>query len=279
MNKKELEAKVADIEQKLVALGDLNTLIQSGAQLPALMSQAQTASTTAQAFLPQLETQQQTLKSLIEEITALKTELSSKSGEVDTLTEKTTVLQEKTDELRQETLTQLGLAASEKLSNSFEQVKVELGKEKEKWFFWLVGGVGALVVATGAIALWQVHEQGTLYHLGFLIKIALTSPLVYFIVFVNREYSRARSLIEEYTFKAAIARSFEAYKEILQDAFSEQQALIYQKKLDFMLEAVTGLYSSPMRNVKANNTKEKELSPDIVSQLKEHFFPDPSRNS
>ena len=66
MNKKELEGKVVDIQQKLAALGDLNTLVQSGTQLPALITQAQTASTTAQAFLPQLETQQQTLKTLIE---------------------------------------------------------------------------------------------------------------------------------------------------------------------------------------------------------------------
>lgn len=274
MNKKELEAKLAGIDQKLAALGDLSTLVQSGAQLPALISQAQTATTTAQAFLPQLETQQQTLKTLVEEIAALKTELTTKSGDFDELTTKTEELQTKTDSLRQETLTQLGLAASEKLSNSFEQVKVELGKEKDKWFSWLVGGVVVLVLATIAIALWQVKEQGTLYHLGFLIKIALTSPLVYFVVFVNREYNRVRSLIEEYTFKAAIARSFEAYKEILQDAFSEHQALVYQKKLDFILEAVTGLYSSPMRNVKVNNAREKEISPDILTQLKEQFFSD-----
>ena len=180
--------------------------------------------------------------------------------------------------MRQETLTQLGLAASEKLSNSFEQVKVDLGKEKDRWVSWLIGGVVVLVLATIGIALWQVQEQGTLYHLGFLIKIALTSPLVYFVVFVNREYSRVRNLIEEYTFKAAIARSFEAYKEILQDAFSEHQALIYQKKLDFILEAVTGLYSSPMRNVKVNNAKEKDISPDILAQLKAHFFPETSEN-
>lgn len=268
MNKKELETRVADIQQRLAALGDLTVLIQSGTQLPTLVGQAQTASTTVQAFLPQLETQQNILKTLIEEITELKTDLSSKNGEIDELTEKTAALQEKTDGLRQETLTQLGLAANEKLSNSFEQVKIDLSKEKTKWFYWLVGAVAVLVIGATALAAWQVYEFGTLYHFAFLIKIALTAPLVYFIVFVNREFSRARNLIEEYTFKAAIARSFEAYKAIIQDAFIEQQTLIYPKKLDFILGAVTGLYSSPMRNVKENMTWEKENSPDILSQLK-----------
>src|SRR3989338_442965 len=274
MNKKELEAKLIEIQQKLSALGELSTLIQSGTQLPALVNQAQSTSTAAQELLPKLTTQQQTLEALTKEILGLKNELSTRNEEIGGLVEKTNALQEKTDGLRQETLAQLGLAASEKLSNSFEQVKIDLAKEKTSWFYWLVGGVAALVVATATIAVWQVRDVGTLYHISFFIKIALTSPLVYFIIFANREYNRARSLIEEYTFKAAIARSFEAYKEILQDAFADQQPLIFQKKLDFMLDAVSGLYSSPMRNVKMNAIKEKEISPDIVSQLKEKMFPE-----
>jgi len=269
---------MSDIQQKLSALGELNALVQSGAQLPTLVTQAQSTNTAAQALLPKLTAQQQTLEALTKEISDLKDELTTRNEEIVTLAEQTTALQEKTESLKQETLTQLGMAASEKLSNSFEQVKLELVKEKTSWFYWLVGAVVALVFAAGAIAVWQVQDIGTLYHFSFLIKIALTSPLVYFIVFVNREYSRARSLIEEYTFKAAIARSFEAYKEILQGAFVEQQALVYQKKLDFMLEAVGGLYSSPMRNVKANAIKEKDISPDIVSQLKSHILPDSSKN-
>lgn len=273
MNKKELDAKVAEIQQQLTALGDLSALIQKGAELPTLVVQAQSTNTAVQQLLPKISAQQQTLTALTTEISGLKTELSTKNSEMDELIEKTNSLQEKTEGLKQETLTQLGLAANEKLSNSFEQVKIELGREKKNWFYWLVGAVAVLVVGAAALAAWQVYEFGTLYHFAFLIKIALTAPLVYFIVFVNREYSRARSLIEEYTFKAAIARSFEAYKEILQDAFVEQQSLVYQKKLDFILEAVAGLYSSPMRNVKENMTKEKEISPDIFSQLKDHIIP------
>lgn len=278
MNKKELEATLNEIQQKLGALGDLNALLQSGAQLPTLVNQAQSANTSAQELLPKLTAQQQTLTTLTQEISALKDELNTRNEAVGTLAEQTTALQQKTEELKQETLTQLGMAANEKLSNSFEQVKLELVKEKNTWFKWLVGGVVALVCTAGAIAVWQVRDVGTLYHLSFLIKIALTSPIVYFIVFVNREYSRVRSLIEEYTFKAAIARSFEAYKEILQDAFAEQQALVYQKKLDFILEAVASLYSSPMRNVKANAVREKEISPDIISQLKGHILPDSTKS-
>lgn len=269
MNKKELDAKVNEIQQQLTLLGDLNALIQKGAELPALVVQVQSTNTAAQELLPKLSTQQQSLKTLTTEISALKAELSTRNGEVEELVEKTNTLQEKTESLKQETLNQLGLAASEKLSNSFEQVKVELVKEKKAWFYWLVSAVAGLVIGAVTLAAWQVYEFGTLYHFAFLIKIALTAPLVYFIVFVNREYSRARSLIEEYTFKAAIARSFEAYKEILQDAFADQQALIYQKKLDFILQAVAGLYSSPMQNIKVNSTKEKEISPDIISQLKD----------
>ncbi|MDE2079490.1 MAG: hypothetical protein KGI73_03825, partial [Patescibacteria group bacterium] len=118
------------------------------------------------------------------------------------------------------------------------------------------------------IVAWQVlYEKAALFEVSFLIKIALTSPIVYFIVFINREYGRARNLIEEYAFKAAIARSFEAYKDIIEHIFEAQQPQTYQRKLDFILEAVTDLYSSPMRNIKDNHVHEKENSPDVFSKV------------
>ncbi len=273
MNKTELEAKLNDIQQRLVALGDLNVLVQKSTELPTLISQFQTTNTTAQGLIPKLTEQQKSIGELSEEAEGLKEELATKNTEVAELVEKATALQEKTENLKQETLAQLGLVANEKLSNSFDKVKNDLLTDKTHWFYWLGGAVVGLVLVTTGVAAWQVYDVGTLYHLSFLIKIALTAPIVYFIVFVNREYSRVRCLIEEYTFKAAIARSFEAYMEILQDAFAEQQATVYQKKLDFILQAVAGLYSSPMRNVKLNSVRQKEISPDIISQLKGHILP------
>ena len=163
--------------------------------------------------------------------------------------------------LIEETKVQLGVAASAKLASTFEKVKGELVVDKWKWFKWLVGAVVVLIVATALIVGWQIKDVGTLYQLSFLVKLALTSPFVYFVVFINREYSRTRSLIEEYTFKAAIARSFEAYKELIQDTDSEDAA----KTLEFIIKSISDLYSSPMLNIKKHSLKEKENSPDILS--------------
>jgi len=279
MKKEELAATLTEIQARLNSLGDLSVLIAQGNSLPELVQKVQAAQTSVQELLPQLTTQKDSTAELLKEIQILKEELTTKNEEVEELTQKTQELQEKTDSLKQQTLEQLGLAASEKLSNSFEQVKVELHQEKISWFGRLSLGVVALVLATAAIAVWQVKDTGTLYELTFLIKIALTSPIVYFIVFTNREYGRVRNLIEEYTFKAAIARSFEAYKEILEEAFADQQESVYQKKLDFILGAVTSLYSSPMKNIKSNSTKESEISPDILLKLKDIFLTGQTPNS
>ena len=75
-----------------------------------------------------------------------------------------------------------------------------------------------------------------------------------------------RSLIEEYTFKAALARSFEAYKEVVQSVDSETSPI---KTLAFILESIKSLYSSPMVNIKNNTHKEKENAQGILSSAHE----------
>lgn len=271
MKKDEVEKKLNEIHEKLNALGDLQALLTAAGNLPSVVSAFEQTQKTADEILPKLAANQEQVEALKDELTGLKDTLSENNDEASELITQTEELQDKTEKLRQETLVQLGLAASEKLSNSFEQVKIDLVTEKQRWFTWLKISVGALIFFTVAITVWQVLEHGSLYNFSFLIKIALTSPLVYFTVFINREYSRARNLIEEYTFKAAIARSFEAYKEILEDAFADQQSDIFKQKLEFMLDAVKSLYSSPMRNIKRNHTKEQELAPDLITQIRNTF--------
>ena len=267
MNKKELQQALTEINQRLTALGDLNSLVQQGQSLPNLINDTQIKKTSIESFLSDLPTRSEELNRITTEVKSLNEQVVTRDGEVSDLVEKTKEVQQKVDGLIKETQVQLGVAANAKLASTFEGVKDELGREKGKWFWWLVGAVAALILATVGIVFWQIHENETIFELSFLIKIALTSPIVYFVVFTSREYGRVRNLIEEYTFKAAIARSFEAYKNIIEEIFSDYQVSTYQQKLDFILGAVTDLYSSPMKNIKENYVKEKENSPDLFSKI------------
>src|SRR3989344_3419986 len=264
MNKKELEQKLIKIDDKLKALGDLDTLLQQSQNLPTLISDAQTKKSNIETFLNELPARSEEINRLTAEVKGLNEQVTARNSEVSELSKQTEELQKKVGELIEETKVQLGVAANAKLASTFEQVKGEFTTDKWKWFRWLVGAVVILIIATASVVVWQIKDVGTLYQLNFLVKLALTSPFVYFVVFINREYSRTRSLIEEYTFKAAIARSFEAYREIIQEADSEDAA----KTLDFVIKSIADLYSSPMVNIKNNSLKEKENSPDILSRAR-----------
>ena len=84
---------------------------------------------------------------------------------------------------------------------------------------------------------------------------------------MNREYSRSKRLKEEYEFKASIARSLEAYKEIIENLFADQPGDEYKKKLDFILESIGQLYSSPMRNIKDNELNDARVDKKIMPIL------------
>src|SRR3989344_3803089 len=269
MRSKELEQKLNEIHQQLTALGDLNALVEQSRGLPGVLGDAETKKNELQSFFAELSSQKEKLQNLLSEAATLNEQIGKRNEEIGALDEQTKSLHEKTEQLSQEVLTQLGKASNEKLANSFGKVKENLEGEKTKWFRWLVGSVSVLIVATLLIIGWQIYEGKTIFELSFLVKIALTSPLVYFVVFINREYSRVRNLIEEYSFKEAIARSFEAYKDIIEGIFSDHQVNIFQAKLSFILHAIGGLYSSPMDNIKNNSHKEQENTPDLISKLQQ----------
>lgn len=272
MKTKEVQQKLSDIDQNLKALGDLSALVQS------VTAQKQVMDT----LIAQLQAQ----KVNIDAIPVKKLELDNLMQEVETLKESTVeqqnlteevkgtvdALKTKTDEIHNLSLQQLGTISNEKLSNSFDKVKDDLKKDNEKWFKWLVGTSTALLLAVFGVVVWQVAKGDTIFEISFLVKLALTSPIIFFEFFVNREYSRSKRLIEEYEFKASIARSLEAYKEIIENLFADQPGDEYKKKLDFILESIGQLYSSPMKNIRDNETGsdkfDKKIMP-IVSDIKD----------
>ena len=264
MNKKELEQKLIEVDAQLKTLGDLNTLVQQSQSLPNLINDVQTKKSQVETFLNELPTRSEKIIQLTAEVEKLNGQVATRDSEVLELVKQTEELQKKVGELVEETKVQLGIAANARLASTFEQVKDDLVKDKLRWFNWLVGAVVVLIIATVSVVAWQIIDVGTLYELNFPVKLVLTSPFVYFVVFINREYSRTRNLIEEYTFKAAIARSFEAYKEVIQDVDLEDAV----KTLEFVIKSITDLYSSPMVNIKNNALKEKDNSPDILSRAR-----------
>jgi hypothetical protein len=268
MKKADLEKKLQEIEAQLNNLGDLSELIDEGNKLPSLSADLTKQKEELEAVLETLPDDEKKLVSLTEQVETLRLELDEREKVVSSLTDKTEKLHTKTDALRQETLTQLGKASNEKLAHTFSVVQSKLIEERDTWLKRLACATAVLIVVTVGIVSWQVLEGKSIYDLSFIVKIAITSPIVYTVVFINREYARIRSLIEEYTFKSAIARSLEAYTEILDNAYAKQKLEVQREKLAFLLKSISDLYSSPMRNIKDNHTGNDEESPDIFSSIR-----------
>lgn len=268
MNKKALEQERTEIYTRLKDLGDLDVLVKESRDLPALVNDMRDTKVDFDNLVNDLPKIRLEFENLNNEFIQFKEQFRDHKNDIRNSLEEIKASQEKTDELRNETMAQLGLASNAKLAHTFEGVKKELMDGKNNWFAWLVGAVIALVVITAVIIWWQFQESSTIYELNFLVKLALTSPFVYFVVFVNREFSRARALIEEYTFKAAISRSFEAYKDIVHATDSEEAKIT----LDFIVSSIKSIYSSPMENIKSTNMKQKENSPDPFSKISDKII-------
>lgn len=272
MKKAELEKVLAEIKERLDELGDLSDLVASGRELPPLVKDLRQRKGVLDKTLAQLPQNENKLADLLKKTTEVKSELDKGEKTLKELIKKTDDLREKTDDLREKTLDQLGMAANEKLANSFFKVQTDLTSERDEWLKRLRSVVWLLIFTTVGIVIWQVWEGKTIYDVSFLVKIAITSPIVYALVFINREYSHTRNLINEYTLKATVARSFEAYKEILDDAYEKQTKDVLREKLGFILEKINDLYSSPMRNIKDNKITENENKSDILSRVRRIIF-------
>lgn len=272
MNKKELEQRIIEIDVNLKALGDLAVLVTSSNETKIKMESLITNIESHEKEIDAIPEKKEELEALVQEASELK----------DSITAQQTVIQEtqivieslktKTEELQKLSLDQLGVISNEKLSNSFDKVTGDLKDCNEKWFWWLLGTSIALIVSVLVIVIWQTEVGDTIFEISFLVKIALTSPIIFFEFFINREYSRSQRLIEEYEFKASIARSLEAYKEIIENLFSDQPGEEYKKKLDFILESIGQLYSSPMKNIRDNEcsgNKTEKIVLKVLSDLKD----------
>ncbi len=267
MNKKELQQKILEIDASLKSLGDLAALVattnETKVKMEALISDIKTHEEEIEAIPEKKEE----LESLVQEASDLKAGIEEQKSTLEEAQKSIDTLKTKTEELQRLSLDQLGIISNEKLSNSFDKVTNDLKTENKKWFRWLLGTSVALTAAIIAIVIWQTIVGDTIFEISFLVKIALTSPIIFFEFFINREYSRSQRLIEEYEFKSSIARSLEAYKEIIENLFADQPGEEYKKKLDFILDSIGQLYSSPMKNIRDNGTNDSKTEKIVLRVL------------
>ncbi|MDP2638620.1 MAG: hypothetical protein Q8P06_00395 [Candidatus Azambacteria bacterium] len=261
-------------------LKSINNKIESVEILKSKIDRADNISKNLEAKLTTLEERRGNIKRFETEIESVKSQIEPKKQIVDDLAEKVNdynaiieeqkkeyaKLKENFDKLLGDNndleitiKNQLGLVSAEVLANSFFN---EVGKLKtivERWFKWLLGSYIALFISVISIAIWQVIEEGSLFKLTLLIRLPLITPIIFFVYFIEKQYSIDRKLSDEYIFKATVARSFEAYRKLLNEESAcdnDDQNKLLEKKLDFVVESIKNIYTSPLVNLKDKDNNE-----------------------
>lgn len=270
MKRVELEEILKSINNKIESVEVLNSKVDKASNIVQSLEAKLATLEERRGNIKRFETEIESVKSQIEPKKQIVDDLADKVDDYNEIIEEQkkefTKLKENFDKLLGDNnnleitiKNQLGLVSAEVLANSFFN---EVGKLKiivERWFKWLLGSYLALFISVISIAIWQVIEEGSLFKLTLLIRLPLITPIIFFVYFIEKQYSIDRKLSDEYIFKATVARSFEAYRKLLNEESTcdnDDQNKLLEKKLDFVVESIKNIYTSPLINLKDKENNE-----------------------
>jgi predicted nucleic acid-binding Zn-ribbon protein/archaellin len=198
---------------------------------------------------------------------------------------------------------QLDKAAGVSLFHTFEDRKKQLRPASWGWLGVIVASVIALIFISSSI----VNEFSTMNHVAdtttqvvqaladknstvktetngvnsevnwiwFALKITLTFPLIYLIIFATTRYSKERRLMEEYAFKSAIALALKPYSDLVAKLGEEKADEEYRKFLiktiqDIFIAPTDKVFGSTEKNISAGSFDTKTLNGivDALNKLK-----------
>jgi hypothetical protein len=148
------------------------------------------------------------------------------------------------------------------LFHSFQKRQEDLAKAK--FFLAILLGVTVLI-SLGAsgwfiYSLQYVHE----YNAAFFLKLSISLPIIYTIAFCNLQYSRERSLEEEYAFKSSISISLDSYRRLVKTVVDEGKPEELSKYTAFLIESVNRVFTPPIAHKSAES---EENSGDLIERL------------
>jgi F0F1-type ATP synthase membrane subunit b/b' len=195
--------------------------------------------------------------------------IQSIQDEIEELKSSTNKILDTNQGLIEEIKNQLAVAAGGVLSNTFEQRKMDLEKSKKKWFNWLVLDI-ILLVGVAIFVFLELKSNPSITP-NFFLKFSLSFPFVYAAFFFHGQYNKERELLEEYAFKSAIAFSFEAYRKLIKEEIDQEKTEEQNKFLDFILNSIKGIYTSPRELMSNYPNKEDSIEVGVLDKLVEVF--------
>ena len=160
----------------------------------------------------------------------------------------------------------------ETLWSIFEERKREVEKAKDHWFYWFVANIILLFLIAVLIFIGLTTGMGLAISSWLEFGVAL--PLAYSAIFFHAQHSKAREYLEEYSFKALVARSLEVSRRMLKEDMNGKGADEAKKYMDFVVGSLKDLYTPPREIISKHPVKnEDEVKVGVVEKLGDIFRP------
>ncbi len=265
MRQSEILEKIVSLEERINAFGDVGTKV---AEIDGYVTRAKNDAEETAKSRSDIATVKQEVDVEGKAIADVATLASSYSADIEQQKKSNSEIRASLQKLigdvellKKEAQDQLGSISAQVLSNAFDEV----AKKLEKTVIFWAGAVAVSTILLFASALgvvyWELNTGGTISvaNVNFLLKATLTSPFIFLLGFSVRQFSKEKNLYDNYTFKSAVALSFEAFRKLIKE---ESDANDHQQVVNFIISTVSSLYTTPI-----DNTLKNEKLEDIEENL------------
>jgi len=162
------------------------------------------------------------------------------------------------------------IAGDTGLGGEFDKRRVKLTEELTFWnkrIFRTTSVLLTLILLLFVAELWAAKGIITdiTFDTNFYIRFLITSPIIYYLVFVHHQYNRTKALHEKYAFKTTLAFSLLAHIKTLtdNDYFGPESTT---RIVNFILNGFYKIYDEPYLSTKEPKLKRKFNSLRKVSE-------------
>ncbi len=203
------------------------------AQINELKILAENELVKLQAIESKAKSSEETIANLISAVSDCDTEFKERSSSIVEIEDKIAGFEKKIVE-------QLGRASSGVLANAFYERQNEVEAEVSRWrknLYWSTCLLVVVGISFFAYSFWASFDY------QFLLKITVSLPLIYSVWFSSRQYERERKIVEQYSFKAAKAKSLSAFSKIVKECSEGSDGSLSTQ--NFVISSVSGIYDAP----------------------------------
>lgn len=221
----------------------------------------------------EVRTQVESAKILVKEISSIQSQWNKilakmewEKENIEQISRGVSILKEQSKADRNEIWEYLNLISDSSFANSFKDRKTELSDNAIFWRKAYLRWIGALclfllMVFWKNIRNWNIPEvKDTVF------RVALSFPILFWIFFSGREYTKNRTSEEKYSFKFATASVFRNHIKFLLDRFWATKEW-KDKVLETTRWIVDMIYEPPYVWTERNNKMEKELTKKYLNQI------------